>query len=347
MPRRTRAANFLVEHTPANENQLSDDQAHRAFTSRWRDSSDMANSTQGIFSSIMSAHEKQRSHDQADMSPMSCFSIMSPNDIKISDRDTRRIKEELDTCIEITQGTSPEQLHESRDGPERPRILYRLSNMGTQFTDIYPEDPRNCCENEADFWSKSGKDDRYIILSNDKQADKYVTNISPSNMAYFLRLNVLNILKTWTNAGSWKCMSNTTPPFILERDTLVLLPDHKNGEFLRVKINGVLLHQADEPTPYVLQNRDVVTVECCQFDDDWETLFTFKYRFKHISYIAQNTNLTANWKTAEREVTSARMALEKHLKTAKSLTENLEMKMMSRKSCEATCLRMSEAHLLC
>jgi hypothetical protein len=142
-------------------------------------------------------------------------------------------------------------------------------------------------------------------------------------------------------------MSNKAPPFILERDTLVLQPDKQNGDFLRVKINGELLHQAVEPTPYMLRDRDDVTVECSRFDDDWETLFTFKYRFKNISYITQNTTLTANWKTAEREVTSARMALEKHLKTAKSLTENLEMKMMSRKSCEATCLRMSEAHLLC
>jgi hypothetical protein len=122
MPRRTHAANFLVKpheggprpFTPANKNQLSDDQADMLPMSCFNImlpnenqlSDDQADMLPMSCFNIMSPNENQLSDDQAGMSPMSCFSIMSPNDIQIYTGDTLRIKQELDTCINITKGTS-------------------------------------------------------------------------------------------------------------------------------------------------------------------------------------------------------------------------------------------------
>ncbi len=86
MPRRTRAANFLVERTPANKNQLSDDRAGMSPMSCF---------------GIMSPNENQLSDDRAGMSPMSCFSIMSPNDINFSIMSPNDIKFLIETLDEL------------------------------------------------------------------------------------------------------------------------------------------------------------------------------------------------------------------------------------------------------
>jgi hypothetical protein len=269
--------------------------------------------------------------------PMSCSSIMVPDDIKISHDDTRRIKLELDTCINVIQGTSPEQLKELRDEPEALRILYRTSNLNKYFMNLYDEEPRNWCEDEEAFFNKTREDDRYITLSNDSQADMYVTNVSRSSDAYFSRLNVLNIVKTWANADLWRNMSNSTPPFILKQDQLVLQPYHNYGKTLRVRLNGTRLLEAISHTSYTLRDGARITVEISPFKDDlWQELFTFVYYFKDTNRKAEKATIMKRCQEAEREVESARMALENNLKKAKSLTETLETKIRSCSSCVST-----------
>jgi hypothetical protein len=262
---------------------------------------------------------------------------MVPDDIKISHDDARRIKQELDTCINAIQGNSPEQLEELRDAPEELRILYRVSNLNKWSMGIYAQQPRNCAKDEEDFWSKSREDDRYITLFNDHQADVYVTNVSRSSEAYFSRLNVLNIVKTWANAHLWTWMSNSTPPFILEQDKLALQPSHHYGKRIRVRLDGTRLPEAVDTTSYPLRDGSRITVEISPHDDDaWQELFTCIYNFKDFNRKAEKATRTKRCQEVQREVESARMALEKHLKDAKSLTENLETKIKSLESCETS-----------
>lgn len=255
---------------------------------------------------------------------------MVPDYIEISSSNIQQIYKDLDKCMQTIQGTARGR---SKDSAEKLHIIYRVSDLNTRLTTLQPEKPSQCCNSEDDFWSRTQKDDRYIALSNENQADMYVTNISCSIPANFRRLNVLNIVKTWTiEDAPWRCMSNTNAPFIIEQDKLALQPTTSYNEMIRVKLNDILLPQAVSVTCHQLCDQSRITVEGRPYDDDpWVELFTITYVFKDKNYITEKAEMTEYLEVMQLQVESSRMELESCIANALTLTKTMENKM---KICE-------------
>jgi len=223
-------------------------------------------------------------------------------------------------------------------------IIFQVSDLGKELKnipDISSSD--NDFVTEEDFWKKCNQnkhgitDMRYITITNDEEADVYVTNISQSVKSHFNRFNLLNLLKTWTdrlmwdqyegfNSNIWSMMSANESLFIIENDTLTLF--YKNyGENIRVNIDNNVLEK-DLTKPHPLKDGCIIKVEVRRHVNEWKELFTCKYCFLHYPVNDKKT-LSFFYKRfhdSEAELEKVRRSLETQLQICKDLSSKFEKK---------------------
>jgi len=239
-------------------------------------------------------------------------------------------------------------------GPHNKNLqhtIYEVSDLTTilkKLPDTSSSDNDCGCVSEEDFWERCNKKYnglqhiRYITITDDQEADVYVTDISPSVESCFTRLNLLNLLKTWSGRrklhfdhNEWRCMNVHESLFTLKNDNLILCYS-KYGKNIRVNIDNILLQSALKHS-YPLHDGSIIRVEVCRYDDDvWEDLFTCRYGFLHrrVKEKRQTSIFLKKFNDAEKELELARKSLENNLKISRNLSEKFEKKRKFFKKCQ-------------
>ena len=249
-------------------------------------------------------------------------------------------------------------------GPHNKNLqhtIYQVSDLTTilkKLPDTSSSDNDCGCVSEEDFLERCNKkyhglqDIRYITITDDQEADVYVTDISPSVESCFTRLNLLNILKTWSGrhmmdkfpnnqCNPWRYMSSNESLFSIEKDTLTLHYS-KYGKVIRVKIDNIDLPY-DLEHKHSLKDGSVIRVEVCRYDHDWEELFTCRYGFlhRHVIEKRETSFFLKKFHDSEKELELARKSLENNLQISKKLSKKFEKK----KNILKTCQNELESHL--
>jgi len=238
-------------------------------------------------------------------------------------------------------------------GPHNKNLqhtIYQVSDLTTILKKLPDTSSDNdCgCVSEEDFWGKCNEkyhglqNQRYITISDDEEADVYVTDISPCVEACFTRWNLLNILKTWTGRrrahfdhNVWKCMSVYESLFTVKDDNLILCYSNY-GKKIRVNIDNILL-PFDLNRSYPLKDGSIIRVEVCRYDDNvWEDLFTCRYGFLHrrVTEKRETSFFLKKFNDAEKELELTRKSLENNLKISRNLSDKFEKKRKILKKCQ-------------